>query len=432
MSASTNSPPLSRLIGDPLGIAPHTFLIVGAEHKQAPNLLRTHLQGDEADVLRLLSRCREVGLDQAMVLATCDRCEVWAIVADEDRAAADITDLIAEAAGLPAREVAPYLHRRRDRAALRYAFAVAASLESQVVGEPQVLGQVKDAYRLAGRAGALGSQLDGILQAAFAAAKRVRSETDIAAQSVSMAACVVKLGRQVHGKLDKAGALLIGDGDLGDLVADQLSEAGVRRWSVAHPHPARATELAARRTAHVVPLASLPEALLDADIVVAALDSMQVVIDAPMVEAALRRRRHRPMLLVDLALLGDVDVAVDAVDDAFRYAFDDLERLAMSGRQERALAVAAAEAIVESELAQFERTLQGRDIGGSLARLQAHFEAERLALLTENPQLDAAELSRRLVNRLLHRPLTSLRSDTPDRALEQAALRLFGLDQSKE
>ena len=201
MNLRRRSPP----IGDLLGIAPRTFLIVGAEYKRAPVLLRDRLQGDESDALRLLWRCREVGLDQAMVLATCDRCEIWTAVTDVARARTDITTLIAEAAGDAVDEVQPQLHYLAESDALRYAFAVAASLESQVVGEPQVLGQVKEAYRLAGRAGMTGPMIDSVLQSALSTAKRVRSETDIAAQSVSMAACVVKLGRQVHGKLDKAG-----------------------------------------------------------------------------------------------------------------------------------------------------------------------------------------------------------------------------------
>lgn len=394
--------------------------------------MREHLQGDDADVLHLLSRCRERGLDQVMVLATCDRCEVWASVTDDTRAAADITALIAEAAGAELPVVAPHLHYLTERAALRYAFAVAASLESQVVGEPQVLGQVKEAYHFAARTGQLGSELDGVLQAAFAAAKRVRAETDIAAQSVSMAACVVKLSRQVHGKLDGLGALLIGDGDLGQMVVEHLREAGLQRWTMAHETTGRAQDLAARYKAHTASLADLPQALVDADVVVAALDHPRTIIDAPMVTAALRKRRRRPMLLIDLAVPGDLDPALDRVDDAFRYSFDDLERLALAGRQERSQSIKAAQAILEQELDQFERNRDARGVGDSLAGLRDHFEAERLALLAENPHLDAAELSRRLVSRLLHRPIMALRNETKNADLERAARRLFGLDRNKE
>lgn len=421
-----------RPIGDPLGVAPRTFLIVGADYKRAPALLRDHLQGDDADVLRLLSACRARGLDQAMVVATCDRCEIWASVTDETRAAADITALIAEAAGAAVPQVAPQLHYLTERDALRYAFAVASSLESQIVGEPQVLGQVKEAYHFAARAGQLGSELDGVVQAAFAAAKRVRTETDIAAQSVSVAACVVKLARQVHGKLESLGAVLIGDGDLGQMAADQLSEAGVGRWVVAHSHAGRGQDLAARRKAHAVTLVDLPAVLVDADIVIAALDHTQPVLNAVMISATLKKRRRRPMLLVDLAVPGDIDRGIDAVDDAFRYAFEDIERLAMSGRQERAAAIQSANAILSEALTAFERGREARNIGDSLTGLRDHFETERLALLAENPDMDAAELSRRLVNRLLHRPLSALRNDAKDSDLERATRRLFGLDRNKE
>ncbi|MBI2257016.1 MAG: glutamyl-tRNA reductase [Proteobacteria bacterium] len=409
-------------------IAPRTFLVVGVEHKRAPILLRDHLQGDESDSLHLLMRCREMGLDQAMVLATCDRCEVWAAVTDEARAATDITALIAEAAGHEVAEVAPQLHSLSEDAALRYAFGVAASLESQVIGEPQVLGQVKDAYRLATRSGMSGSALDAVVQAALAAAKRVRSETDIAAQSVSMAACVVKVSRQVHGKLDNAGALLIGDGDLGELVADQLTEAGVKRWAVVHPVVMRGREMAARRQAHTFTPAQLGDALVDADIVVAALDSLKYVISAPLVEAALKKRRRRPILLLDLAVPGDIDPAIDKVDDAFRYSFEDLERLAMTGRKERAEAQEAAYALIDQELAQFRRTREERGAADTISTLRAHFEAERAVLLAENPQMDGAELTRRLVARLLHRPTLALKQNQPDTTLDAAARRLFGLD----
>ena len=403
--------------------------MVGAEHRRAPILLREHLQGDESDALHLLSRCREIGLDQAMVVATCDRCEVWAAVDDPARATSGIQALIAEAAGAETAAIAPQLHALSDDAALRYAFAVAASLESQVVGEPQVLGQVKDAYRLATRAGMSGAMLDAVMQAALAAAKRVRSDTDIAAQSVSMAACVVKLSRQVHGKLDKVAALLIGDGDLGELVADQLAEAGVKRWAVMHPVGSRGREMAARRQAHAYTPEHLSEALAEADIVIAAQDSLGYVVTAPLVEAALKKRRRRPVLLLDLAVPGDIDPAIDKIDDAFRYGFEDLERLAMTGRKERLEAQVAAYKVIDEELAQFRRAAAERGAVDTVTKLRAHFEAERQALLAENPQMDGAELTRRLVGRLLHRPTLALKQEQPEKSLDDATRRLFGLDQ---
>lgn len=408
-------------------IAPRTFLVVGAEYKRAPILLRDHLQGDESDALRLLMRCREMGLDQAMVLATCDRCEVWAAVADETRATADISMLIAEAAGHDLADIASQLHILREDSALRYAFAVAASLESQVIGEPQVLGQVKESYQLAQRSGMSGAALDQVLQAALAVAKRVRSETDIAAQSVSMAACVMKLGRQIHGKLTDVAALLIGDGDLGELVADQLTEAGIKRWAVMHSTLARAKQMATRRQAHIFPIEDLSAALIDADIVVAALERFQYIITIPAVQAALKKRRQRPVLFIDLAVPGDIDPGIDKIDDAFRYSFEDLERLAMTGRQERIEAQNAAYALIDAELIQYRRALEERGAADIVANLRAYFEAERVALIAENPQMESAELTRRLIARLLHRPTLALKQNQPDTSLEIAVRQLFNL-----
>ena len=394
-------------------------------------MLRERLQGDEADQLRLLTRCRESGIDQAAALVTCDRCELWVAAEDPAATAPIMTSLIAEAASLPPAEIMPQLHRLSDSAALRYAFAVAASLESQVVGEPQVLGQVKDAHRLSGRAGALGPELDAILQAALTAGKRVRSETDIAAQSVSMAACIIALCRQVFGDLGRIQALLLGDGEMGQFVAEQLTEAGLKRWTAAHHSKARIEGWAHRHHAHSAALGDLPALLPQADLVIGALDAPQVTVGAEAVKAALKARRRRPMLFVDLAVPGDIDLRIDAIDDAFFYGLDDLERLAMKGRKERAQAAAAAWRIVDDSVAEFEKQADMKSAAPTLIALKARFDLARDQVLAENPSIDAAEATRRLVSRLLHQPMAALRQAAPDPALEAAARRLFGIDNEK-
>ena len=394
-------------------------------------MLRERLQGDEADQLRLIMRCRESGIDQVAALVTCDRCEIWAAVEDPAAAMPVMAGLIAEAASLPSAEVAPQLHRLSDAAALRYAFAVAASLESQVIGEPQVLGQVKEAHRLSGRAGTLGPELEAILQAALAAGKRVRSETDIAAQSVSMAACVIALCRQVFGDLGRIQALLLGDGEMGQFVAEQLIEAGLKRWTAAHHSRARIDAWASTHRSHSAVLADLPQLLPQADLVIGAMDGSQVTVGTEAVKAALKARRRQPMLFVDLAVPGDIDPKVNAIDDAFLYGLDDLERLAMKGRKEREQAAAAAWRIVEAAVEEFERQSDMRLAAPTLAALRARFDAAREQILSENPGIDAAEATRRLVNRLLHQPMAALREAAPDHALEDAARRLFGIVDKK-
>jgi glutamyl-tRNA reductase len=402
--------------------------VVGANHKNAPDLLRDRLQGTEADQLRLMARCREVGLEQAAVLATCDRCEIWTAVEDAGTYAPRLAALIAEAAALPVAQVAPQLHHLSSVEALRYAFAVAASLESQVVGEPQVLAQVKEAHRLAARAGMLGTELDAVFRSALQTGKKVRSETEIAQESVSMAACVIALCRQVFGNLPGINALIIGDGELGEFVMQQLAEAGLSRWTFVHRNPERAQAWASRhRGSHAATLADLDRLLPAADVTISALDAAQTAIRPDQVKAALRARRRQPMLFVDLAVPGDIDPRVNDVDDAFLYGLDDLERLAMRGRHGREEAATKAWNIIDAAVAAFRRESEARTAATALSALKAHFDAERERLLAEQPGLDAAEATRRLINRLLHRPITVLKDAAPDPKLEAAALALFGI-----
>jgi glutamyl-tRNA reductase len=406
---------------------------VGADHKGAPDLLRDRLQGTEVDQLRLLGRCREAGLTQAAVVATCDRCEIWTAVEDPGAVGPKLAALIAEAAALPVGQVASQLHQLSGGKALRYAFAVTASLESRVVGEPQVVAQMKDAHRLASRLGMLEGELDAVFRSALQTGKKVRSETGIAQESVSMAACVIALCRQVFGNPAGITGLILGDSDLGEFVMQQLMEAGLSHWTVAHRSLDRAQAWAARhRGAHAAGLDALEQLLPAADLTVGVLDGAEIVVTQAHARAAVKARRRAPMLFIDLAVPGDIDPRVNKVDDAFLYGLDDLERLAMHGRHEREVASKAAWRIIDDAVAVFARDNGARAAAPALAALTMHFEAERERLLAEQPGLDAAEATRRLVNRLLHRPLSALRDAAPDPALEESALALFGIERTRE
>ncbi len=404
-----------------------TFLIVGVNHRTGPQLLRERLQGDAGDVLRLLGRCREVGVTQAMAVATCDRCEVWCVTEDPAPVQAKLPLLLAEAAGIEPAEILPRLHQLSEASALRYAFAVAASLESQIVGEPQVLGQVKEFHQLAQRAGMSGAELDRILDAVYQAAKRVRHETGIAGQSVSMAACATAVLKQMHGDLGALSALLIGDGDMAELIFEQVSAAGVKRWTMVHPQERRARAWAERRQLHWRPFAELGAALETADFAASALDLGKQCVSAEMVRAALRRRRQRPMLLVDAGVPGDMDAGIARLDDAFLYTLDDLERLAMAGRQHRAAAAEEAWRILDQAVEAFQRQQTEQEAAAVISDLRGAFERQRAEILAQ-PGIDAAEATRRLVNRLLHRPTLELKAAQPDKDLEAALRRLFGLN----
>jgi glutamyl-tRNA reductase len=422
-------PPISEVRRHGVGDA--TFLIVGVNHRTGPQLLRERLQGDAGDVLRLLGRCRDSGIDQAMAVVTCDRCEVWCVTPDAAATQSKLTELLAEAAGVTEAEIAPRLHALSDAGALRYAFAVAASLESQIVGEPQVLGQVKELQQLAQHAGMSGPELDRILEAAYQCAKRVRHETGIAGQSVSMAACAVSVLRRMHGDVSGLGGLLIGDGDMAELIFEQVSATGMKRWTMVHPQERRAKAWAERYHAHWRPFGELREAVAAADLVVSALDLGAEFVSADMVKAALKARKRRPIFLIDSGVPGDMDARIADLDDAFLYTLDDLERLAMAGRQHRASEAEEAWRIVDQSVASFRRQLTEQVAAPVIADLHRHFEQHRAEVLAQ-PGIDAAEATRRLINKLLHNPSVTLKAAAPTKDLEAALRRLFGLNDKED
>ena len=264
--------------------------------------------------------------------------------------------------------------------------------------------------------------------------KRIRSETPIAERPVSMAAAAVQLARNVHGDLARSAALLLGSGEMGELMIEQLRRAGLARVTVAHPVARRAELLAQRLAAHHLDMAALPDALAAADIVVGALGTGTYAIVPDAIAMALKRRRRRPMLLIDAAIPGDVDPMIDALADVFRYDLADLEQIAVEGQAGRAAAAARGWAIVGEEVARFRRERAAREAAPMVVALRRHFETVRAEILAEGPA-DAAAATKRLINRLLHDPSELLRRAAASggettmnaAALEQALREMFRL-----
>lgn len=406
------------------------LVIVGVSHKTAPASLRDRLFADEAVLPALLEDLKAAEIGQAVLLSTCDRTEVQAVAGDSERTAAAITAFLATRAGVAPSELIASGYRLEGDAALRHLFAVASSLDSAVVGEPQILGQLKNAHRIAAAAGLVGPELERVLQAAYGAAKRVRSETGIAERAVSIAAVARELVGDLHGELSRCAGLIVGAGEMGEFLAEHLRQSGLVRWTVGHPSIRRAELVAHRFGAHFVGLDELPGALSRADLVIAALGAGRIVIDKATVDAALRARRQHPILIIDVAVPPDVATDVADVEQAFLYDLGDLERLALEGRAGRAAAAADAWAIVDAELASFRATLASRAAVPALVALRRRFEAARAEVLAAGG-LDAAEATRRLVNRILHEPSQTLRRLAENgQSVEAEALlrRLFGLD----
>ncbi len=411
-----------------------TALVVGANQRTSSLALRDRLYVEEDAHGNFLHALRAEGVDQALLVSTCDRVEVHAVHADADDAARRIARVLARHGSYEPGEIDTQLYLLSGEAALRHMFAVAASLESTVIGEPNVLGQFKASWRAAHAAGVCGRDLDACVQAAFAAAKRVRSETAIGEGPVSVVAAAVELARTVHGDLARCSAVMIGTGEMGEMLAAGLREAGLARLTITDTRPARAEVVARVLECHTLEIGGLAEALPQADIVVGCLGGRAPVVSAGMARTALRLRRNRPIVIVDTGLPGDIDPLADRLEGVFLYTLDDLERVARAGRKTRGEAVEQARRIVDDEVAAFLRERAERAAVPMLARLRAHFEHVRMQALVDAGG-DAEKATRLLVNRLLHDPTRRLRQMAGGQGGDEAELeragdllaRLFGI-----
>lgn len=408
------------------------FVVIGANHRSASLGLRDQLFVDDEAAAAFLLGCKERGLHEAMVLSTCDRVEVWASHHDAEVAEGAVCAAFAAKAGLPEAALASQLYTLSGGEAVRHAFAVTASCDSLVIGEPHILGQVKTAHRLARDAATCGPELETILQAAFAAAKRVRSDTHIGEGPVSIAAAAVQMARDLHGDLAKCKGLLVGAGDMGELVAESLLAAGLSWLAVTAPRASRAEAVAETLGGHVIAFEDLKEALANADVVVSAVGTRNVMLAADAVTAALKKRRRKPIFLVDAGIPGDIEPAVNRVDGAFLYDLSDLERVALEGRATREQAARAAWAILEDELNGFLKGRAARAAVPALVSLRHRFEETRDAVLAEAGG-NAEEATRLLINRLLHAPTETMKDVAAEgaewQAMEKTLKKLFRLDQ---
>jgi glutamyl-tRNA reductase len=418
------------------------LLALGINHQTAPVGLRERVAFDADALPRALAAASAVpGVREVALLSTCNRTELYAVADDEGRALADwLATHPGDAAG---HDLHAYLYRHHDIDAVRHLFRVATGLDSMVLGEPQILGQVKDAWAAARAAGTLGGQLDRLFQQAFATAKRARTDTRIGASPVSVASTAVRLAQESFARLADSTVLLVGAGETIELAARHLSDGKVRRLLVANRTLAHAQDLASRHGGVALPLAELDRHLAEADIVISATAAREPVIGAAQVSSAMAQRRHRPMLLVDLAVPRDIAPDVAGLKDVFLYTVDDLERAIEDNRSSRREAAREAEAIVELQAARFVEGTVAAGRHGPLLQLRAHGEHARDAALAKARQQlaagrDPAEvldlLAHTLTNQLLHAPTAALREAaiSGDAELARAAMRLFPAAAARE
>jgi len=410
---------------------PSRLLVVGANHRTSTVALRERLLVDDNQAPVLLDRLRDQGLDQAILLATCDRVEVDLLHDDPDFAAKSVLDLFSAYSGADYAELDRQCYRLEGRPAIQHLFSVAASLDSLVVGEPQILGQIKNSHRLAQEKSMVGPELEGLLAAAYHAAKRVRTETSIGERPVSIAAAAERLACNVHGGLDNCTALLIGAGEMGELIAEHLRRAGLGRIVVVANIMAQAEELALRLGGHFEPFENITQRLPEADIVISAVASGRYVLTQAMVKDALAARRQKPVFLIDSGVPVDIEPAVNDLDSAFVYDLADLENVAVEGLVGRDAESRAAAAIIEQEVERFCGVQAGRAASPLVTALRDHFEDTRRDVL-DNASIDTTSATRLLVNRLLHGPSEVLRQMATMRdpslpEAERLLARLFGV-----
>jgi glutamyl-tRNA reductase len=409
------------------------FNILGINHKTAPVALREKVAFSEDRLVAALHTLRqENGVTEVVILSTCNRTEVyWSGSAS----GAELSQWLEKHHGNDL-DLAPSLYNHQESRAVEHAFSVASGLDSMVLGEAQILGQLKDAYRVAQETGSTGPVLNKLFQAAFSAAKRVRSETRIGANAVSLASATVSLARRVYSDLSAHSALLIGAGEMNALTARHFMSAGVKRMVIANRTLERAQTLAAEINAHAVGLSDLDKELAQADIVISCTGSPTPLLSKLAVETAIRARRRRPIFMVDMAVPRDIEAEVADLEDVYLFSIDDLQQLVDENMQQREVAAGGARLVIAEEVNRFLTESRAQDAGPAIRALRQQAEGIRQQTVEQARRMVASGkstdevieyLANTLTNRLLHTPTQALRqaSELADLALAEAITKLL-------
>jgi glutamyl-tRNA reductase len=405
---------------------PPALFLVGLSHHTAPLEVREKLAVPSAEIPELLrGLCEKSGLTEAMMVSTCNRVEVYASADDAAAAVQAVRQRLAEI--VPGTDLQSHLYEQTGADVARHAFRVAASLDSLVVGEPQILGQVKDAFAAASDAGTVGALLGRCMSRAFAVAKRVRSETGIAEGVVSVSSVACELAKSIFGELGGRRVVLVGAGEMGEAAAKALAQ---QARAVAEACGGEPREFDALQTE-----------LIAADVVITSTASPRYVITRELMQGVIKARRHRPLFLIDIAVPRDVDPRVENMDNVFLFDVDDLEQVAAKNIAARKKEAEAAEKIVGEEVMAFEEWQRSLDLTPTLIGLRErvrgviHAELERtlprLKSLNDAERRTLNAMCEAMANKILHRPLTELKKsrDEPQGAqIVALTRRLFDLD----
>jgi glutamyl-tRNA reductase len=417
------------------------LFVAGLNHRTAPVALREPLAVDEDKLRELLRDVQGTGvIDELVIVSTCNRVEVYGVAEVPGEARAVVFRQLCRHRGVDPAAVEPLLYTHLDGEAVHHAFRVSASLDSMMVGEPQILGQVKDAFALAQSCETVGPTLHTLFTQAFSVAKRVRTETEIGRHAVSVSFAAVELARKIFAGLSGKAVLLVGAGKMGELAARHLVEQGAFPIYVANRTASRAQEMARALSGTAVPFDEMPTALASVDIVITSTGAHEPLISREMVQRVLHGRRGRPLFFIDIAVPRDVEATVDTLDDVYCYDIDDLKQVVDANIRERAREAQRAEGLVEREVAKFRARLADVEVVPTIVSLRERLEGIRAGEVQKalarlpgaTPETRAAleALSTAIVNKILHAPITKLRESSragAGRSWTELVHELFGL-----
>jgi glutamyl-tRNA reductase len=401
------------------------LLIAGLNHRTAPVEVRERLAFDEAGLPEALGSLKSrPGMLEGMILSTCNRVEITVATDDQSGVEESIEHFLAESRAVERSWVSPYLYWHDGTDAIRHLFRVASSLDSMIVGEPQILGQLKTAYARAKECGAVSGFLDVVLTRAFNVAKRVRSETDIGQSAVSVSYAAVELAREIFGSLNGKRVLLVGAGKMAESAARHLRRAGVSEIVVTNRTRSRAESLAAEFQGRVIDYENFHAGLRDADILIASSGAPHFIVTREQMRDVIGRRKNRPMFLIDIAVPRNIEPEVNKLDNVFLYDIDDLDKVVQTNIKGRIQVAVEAEDIIREEVERMVQRLKTREVTPTIVSLQ-----EQLAALAQNeidrnraklgeltPQQEEAiqMITRGIVNKVAHGPITELRKQSGD------------------
>lgn len=417
------------------------IVIVGLSHKTAPVEIREKLAFAPTAMERPLRQLLDLpSITEGLIVSTCNRVELCAVTKDQDAAIAALRRFLAEYHEIPLDEINDNLFDYHGEEAIRHLFRVASSLDSMVLGEPQILGQIKTAYGYAAEFKTAGLILNRFLHKAFSVAKRVRTETAIASNAVSVSFAAVELARKIFDRLDNKGVMIIGAGEMCELAARHFVNNGISKVLVTNRTFARAEKLAAEFNGKAVPFDNFVDHLAEVDIVMTSTGAPNFILGKRQMEEVLKRRKNRPMFLIDIAVPRDIDPKVNDLSNTYLYDVDDLQGVVQANLKERQKEAGKAEAIIEQEIGQFHQWLGNLEVKPTVIALRRKLEEIRqqelektfgnLKDLTSKQRKSIEAMAGAIINKILHKPTAILKNSQTDMGGEdyvEAVRTLFDL-----